>query len=472
MEKIPLLYTSAYWQENLPGFSSGLYKEKSLITKECKESAITYQNLKITALPGQEITKEEVKKKAFWQNDPYPHLESQLLNRYFNVIGGKATFFGGEAKLWQHLEEAAQEIAQNHKVYLDLHNLTPTEAVLLIKELIRTKLNYDDLIAGYVNESKIQNNKVSTAKPEYLDFFTKNPKKYSRLTKQYSEKVDFMTADQILKHKYVVCRHISAVASILYEILRNNQDSILMNGSYLIYHDEKLEDQFDKACVGSHAYNILYVTHPKQKQIDVSLSVIDNTFTMQSDDFYSNPDYTHSRLSQACSSLFEYGHLFDIEKEKVAYLATLSAQKAKDRVNNFNHIFHFTETYQNLKTHNSDYLSLLLQRGDTHPLDTLYQSYKVDGFSRSEMLIDVIELPPIMYKDIIRDSLFIKNGWLAEVTYQLNQIDFSQKTDSQESLFEILTELAHLITSEDLQSNSGDLYMNFLTTYHQISKHF
>lgn len=471
MEKASPLFTSAYWQKNLPDFSHVLYKEKSEITKEYKKTAIVYKNVQIMALNGQEITQEEVKTQPFWEFDLYPHLESQLLNSKFDVIGGKATLFGGEAKLWKHLEDVTNEIAKNHNIYLDIYNLTPTEAIMLIKELIRTKLNYDDLIAGQVNEDKIKNNLVTTAKPEYLDYFTKDPKKYAKLAKRYSNKVGYMTADQIIKHQYVVCRHVAAVASILYEILRNNQQSVLMNGSYLIYHDEKSGKQFEKACIGSHAYNILYVTHPAKNDTNINISVIDTTYTMSSDDFNSNPDYTSSRLSQACSSLYEYGQLFDFETNNIKKIATLALKRTSEKINSGNAIFYYSEKRVETKYYLSDYLSLLYQTGSDKCLETLFKSYENDGLTRSDMVEDVLSLPPVTLRNIFNKT-FIKAEWITELATQLEKIDFSKNTNQQKNIFKILTEIAHQITLEDLQSRKKDLYFQFLDVYHKTSKHF
>ena len=473
MEKLSPLYTSAYWRKSHPDLSDAIYQVKSEVAQEYKQAAITHKNISIVGLPGQEITLKEAKQGLFWQDDPYPNLESQLLTRSFDVIGGKATLFGGEAKLWQHLQETVNEIARDNQIFLDIHNLTPPEAVLLIKELIRRKLNYDDLIAGSVSTEKINANKVRTAKPEFLDYFTKDYKKYQKLAKSYSNKVGYMTSDQIIKHGFAVCRHVAAVASVLYQVLRNNQHSILLNGSYLLYHGEKFGSQWPKACIGDHSYNILYVTHPKHNAIEISLSVIDTTYTMSSNNFLSDPDYTPTRLSQACSSLFEYASLFDINQKVVTNLADLALKRTKTNLDKGKAIFNYQERSAIIDEYLADYASLAFQGTpgkNKKALEVVYQAYQKDGLSREDMLVDLLNIHPVTYES--NNEQLIKRAWVPEVIEQLNKINFSKRTTTQADIFKKLTPTAiNISTNMLVNSRTGDL-MSYLDTYHKISEYF
>lgn len=463
--KPPHLFSEAYFNQ----ISSPVESDQARAEINARESnlarmsAIKHQNISIMALAGQEITFSDLELKYFWESDPYPNLESQIISNKINVIGGKASFFGGEANLWKYLSMTANEITQETNNPLDILSLTPTEAIYLIGELVRRRLNYDDLIANYISQEKIDENKISTGRPDILKHFTKKPKKFQQLSKQYSTSVNYKKADQLIEHGFVVCRHIAAISSILYEVLRSKQQNILMNGSYLIYHDERLGEQKQKASVDMHSYNILYTTHPTTSSPEVYISVLDPTYIVNSNPEMANPDFTNIRISQACSSLYEYGNLFNIPKTKdtVQSLATLALNRIK-------------KSSKSGADYN-DFISLEFQahKGDSvKALNDAFNHLVQCGNTRTELLIELLQNPPATYQSIKYNST-LRLSWLPGIIDQINKLEiYYYEIDNIKILLNLLeNHVSQISTDYLLKDNSGYLW-KFLTAYHDLCKKY
>lgn len=429
-------------------------------TQVARSSAIRHQNVSIMALAGQEITVRDLEIKQFWESDPHPNLESNLIQNEFNVIGGKASFFGGEARLWQYLSETAKEIEQETKNPLNIYSLTPTEAVFLIKELVRRRLNYDDLIAGVVTQEKIDQNKIKTARPKILSHFSKNKNKYESKRANYITTVNLKKADKLISHSFVVCRHVAAISSILYEVLRSKQQNILMNGSYLIYHNEELGNQREKASVDMHSYNVLYTTRPTKTSPEVYLTVLDPTWVMKSN-MDSSSDYTHQRVSQACSSLFEHGDFFNIPNtaDTVQTLAVLALNRIKN-ASEPDVIF-------------NDYISLEYQASNSDSIKALNKAYAYlvqCGNSRTDILIDLLQNPPAVYENLENLSS-IRQDWLPGIIDQIEKLNIDPfEHEKNQELLDILGEHVSQITTDQLQRDKTGNLWKLLTAYQNLSR--
>lgn len=438
---------------------------------EYKKGAITYQNIVIVPLEGQELTIDDLKTKKFWTTDPYPNLESTLLQNVHNKsIGNSTSFFGGETKLWQYINKTATSIKNEDGINLDIYNLTPTEAVFLVKEIVRRELSYDELMVGGVTEEHINKNGINTARTDILNHFSKNKNRFDKESTSYIASVDSKTADQILDHGYAICRHIAAVSSVLYESIRKKQQSIIMNGSYLIYHDEALGDQSYKASVGEHAFNILFVTHPSKNKSLVQTSVIDPTYIIRDKVSSTNPDHTVGRISQCCSSLSEIGYLFDIDQADITKISDISADKIKKHLLNKSPIFYNNESKATKDNLVSDYLSLAFQgtaRNGTKVLDSLYEIYKSKNKTREEMVENILLLPPLTYQSD-KGNKCIRKIWIPELIKQLQMINFKNKNQTNTGIIMIIEHMVSHITAQQLYDDKQGFYMDLLTEYNRI----
>lgn len=467
-----MLYTTLYWNEKFPHISEITHEIASETAIKYKEKSINHDQIHILPLEGQSLNEEDLTQNQFWTTDPHPSLESTLLQYVLNKsYGGRTSFFGGEAKIWSHILNITADIKNTDGIELDIYNLTPIEAVFLIKEIVRRKVIYDDLLAGNVSKEKITNGEIRTARSDLLTDYQANRQDYDKKATKYTQEVDSQTADQMLDHGYLICRHISALSSIIYEILRSKQQSILMNGSYLIYHDESMGDQAKKASVNDHAFNILFVTHPEQNHITVKTSVIDNTYILDETQFHAHPDHTPGRISQCCSSLAEIGHLFDVTSDDVTKLADIAAEKIRNSLLNKTPIFSGEEISPTKTELISDYLSLLFQGTSGklgNCLEKLFEIYQHDKKTRLEMIEDILLLPPATYvaNEITK---CIHHAWIPELIKQLKQIDFSQKTNAHVSVIMLIEHIVTNLTSEEVISDETGYYMDLLTEYHRIS---
>ena len=244
-----------------------------------------------------------------------------------------------------------------------------------------------------------------------------------------------------------------------------------MNGTYLIYHDESMGNQAEKASVNDHAFNILYVTRPEVDRITIKTSVIDNTYILNETQFLTHPDHTPGRTSQCCSSLDEIGHLFDIEKESVIKLADTAAQKLRQHLLYKTPIFSNEEDSPTRTELISDYLSLLFQGTPgkkTDCLEILFEIYQNDKKTRIEMIEDILVLPPATF--VASDMTnCIHVVWIPELIKQLKQVDFTKKTSTHTSVIMLIQDIVSNISTEDILSDETGNYMKLLTEYQRIS---
>jgi|WetSurMetagenome_2_1015567.scaffolds.fasta_scaffold38689_2 hypothetical protein len=424
-------------------FTPGLAYEDSTIqelpqmkleTATAREAAIAYDGVKIMALSGQETILseylgEEISHRV-WEFEPHPDFEAEVAKKRKGCHSEGPTLNmmekADEDKLWQFLETTVEEIKKEKGLSLDIKNLTPYQAVLVIEELMKKRLNYEHLIGSKDMIAVVKNAKEhGTSRKDLLELAQKEPEKFEKSVADLDEKIDHMSADQLLEFQFGVCRHIAATSQKLYEVLRERQNGLLMNGSYMIYHNEGLGEQTKSRLIENHAYNILVVTTPGEgNKTEVSLSVLDPTWRLNSKRY----DYTYQRISQTISFLTEYGDKLGVEN-KVAVCQRLAAM-AGERLRGW---MVRKEDHQEIK----DYAALLVQTGKDsdeviHDLKEVYIGF---GYSQVDFILDMFEIPAI---SSVRDNERVTRGkFNLSLAKEIAQYQFNGDPEMEESSEEL-----------------------------------
>lgn len=318
--------------------------------------------------------------KNCWYFEPNPSFTRSLDHHVgydpFKKMDGAA----GKEKLFNMLGASLAEINSMFNYPYDIEVLTPSQAAAVVENLIRRKMKYEELLNPEADEIKRSSN------TDLIGIRTSDPEKFKNEVAWLEESLDNMTASELLDKGWGVCRHIAGIASVLYEVLKEKQKGILLNGTYLTYHDEINEIIEGQASVGSHAYNMLVITYPrtdnsKSGGVDASLTILDMTFGIDNN----NTDYTWSRISQACSFLTRYGRQLEISDidSKVQMLLEKAVIKCENDIQKMG----FDKwVYSGCS---ADYVSLLNQVKNMSgfALDHLLTIFEKHGKDRVDMLL-------------------------------------------------------------------------------------
>lgn len=421
--------------EKLDGFSPEKINPLHEKTLTARGAAIAYENVNVMSFPGQETIISEYlgdqPEHKVWEFEPHPDLEL--------VIGRKHDWKNwawlseimlnsDENKLWQILENKVKESNERYEVNLDVRNLTPYEAVSLVGKVISERMNYEYLITHHdttmmVDEAKAGNGK--TSRKDLLEVADIDPKKFNVEVANLEKKIDKMSVDELLEYRYGVCRHLAAVSQKLYEVLRRRQDGLLMNGSYLVYHDEGIGRQVEMNLVENHAYNILVVTSPggKDGEAKISMTVVDPTAKVTASRF----DHTYKRISQAISFLEVNGEDLGV-KDKDEVCRRL-ASEAMERIRKYMMMNDTTEQF-------NDYAALLIQSGleKEKVVEELKRVFMAIDGDEIDFLNKAFSVPVLSYPYDFQNNRFIREQFLLQIVNEITKIDFNENYWKGESL--------------------------------------
>lgn len=415
-----------------------------------RESAIKSENVSIIALSGLDAELSEYNDggRECWEFEPLPGFERLIAGDNVDGIRTFEVGIGGKNKLWGYLCETAGNCFDSAGKKINLDLLTPYQAASLVGKTIKEHVNYENLLNDLAVEEMIEADQIyKTLRPDLLSLYIKNPRKFYTEVEKLNDEIDKMRAEQLMEQGFGVCRHIAAEAAVLYQLLKEKQQGVLLNGTYMIYHGENVGDQALSSVVGRHSYNILLVTSPTG---ELKLSVVDPTWMM---DREGDMDYTWERISQGCAFLSEYGDYFEIDDVE-STVSDLAEQASLRLIKYFAKLPLYSHgDSQSIYNFLNDYVSLLNQSviGKTgRTIKHLISLYESNGYSRERMLTDLLDLPSYIYKSY--DETIIRDERLGELNLEFRKVDFTQK--------EGLTDL--LILHETLGNTLGNYSLKWL----------
>lgn len=402
-----------------------------------REMAIKNNGVSIVPLVGMEMTFDEYlrDKREYFDFEPDPNFYREVISNIEIPIKSMEVSVMGKNRIWGYLEETAARIQAETGREVDLNFLTPYEAVFVISKLISERFNYEYLAVPDAEKNVSPN--LKTSRPDLIELAKNNPSKFAKETEKLSDKIDKQTGDQLFDSRFMVCRHIAQVSSLIYEILKERQVGILLNGTYLIYHSELFGNQKMRMQNPHHSYNVLAVTAMNRGEKEIAVSVLDTSFFMET---RVKLDYSWLRLSQACSFLNEFGERLNIKnvKEKVECLA----DQATQRMEKF-----FTR--ENLKMSKlrekgidpfwNDYVSLCFQSSLERKgmvFDHLWEMCKAGGMTKEEMLLRCYETPSIASTIWEEPSIYTERS--VGFNKLLSEIKFSKKEPLHYVLWDLL----------------------------------
>lgn len=388
-----------------------------------RESAIKSGKVSIISLPGLEtdLTEYFDEGRQCWTFEPVPRFEKVVRKDDGKTMKAFGIGRNGKFRLWQILENTAKDLKTITGQRFDMALLTPYEAVQLVGETIRKNMEYEDLIGESVSELMISK-KIATSRPDLLPLLKTDPAKFESEAERVGRTIDGMTAETLLETGFGVCRHIAAVSTVLYELLKEKQQGTLLNGTYLVYKSERTTKEPYTSVVGNHAYNVLAVTAPTG---EVKVSVLDTTWMLGKE---GDGDYTWDRISQACSFISGYGEYYGIEEPDLAAMEL--AEKAVRRLE----YFFFTKEMRsyasadkmNILDFLSDYVCLVDQTKIGKVGGTLHHSVELlgrYGLSRNKAAMEILKLPSFV-NELANGVSVLRHQRTMELNLELNNIDF------------------------------------------------
>jgi len=402
----------------------------SIETLRARQSAISVGSIRIIPLTGQEASLLEYlgdNPKRAWEFEPFPNLET-IIDKESTDQLTEVTLKANEHKLWQYLAETAETIKKETDISLDIRNLTPHQAMFLINTLILKKMHYEYLLLS-ANPARlveiIGTDPNKTSRPDILELALKDENKFKKEVQKLSSKLDSMPADQLIGYGFGVCRHIAAITRKLYETLKKQQLGLLLNGSYVITHNERTGNQENTPVVNNHAYNIFIVTSPqKGHEPTVLLTVTDPTWMLDEPDI---PDRTNERISQAISFLSEFGSHLKLYNPQVT--AQKLAEIAASRIECY-----LSENYD--RDTINDYTALLVQTGRSPEdiINTLRSVYTRFGVNEIDFL-SLLFLIPAFTSTHSGNMRIIRDFWETPLAKEISHIRFDQPELAAESTF-------------------------------------
>lgn len=417
------------------GFTSVNLKPLTEQMVTAREAAISYEGISIMALGGQETKLSEYMvqdQRRVWESEPHPNFEKKVIERNTAATSRRESYVervskANEDSLWSFLEMTIEDIKRDEGETFDIRNLTPFQAVYLVNYLIYKRMNYEELIVGgdtTTTAKEIITDHKKTSREDLLELADTEPKKLETEVKKLRQKIDKMSADELLEYQFGVCRHLAAMAQKLYEVLKKRQEGLLMNGSYLVYHDENIGKQAGKGLIEDHAYNVLVVTSPKgRNDMEMALSVTDPTSALESEEV----DFTYKRISQAISFLYEYGSDLDVDdnRAKCEHLALMAADRLEKYMISHKTIYLL-----------DDYASLVIQSGEVAKqkvIDKLKSIFSVTSLGKVEFLNKLFEIPALSSSDD-ESNRVLRPGYRAKFIEEVSHFKFNSLLYQDESV--------------------------------------
>ncbi len=397
------------------------------VTHLSREGALKIGKVSVLSLAGVESKMEEYMNdgRVCWEFEPLPNFEKIVNEIAKGNINSFEVGVNGRQKILNYLEKTAEQIALETGETMNLWMLTPSQAIRLIEETIKSRMNYEYLVlsdaAVYAKNGEIK----KTSRPELLKLLQNNSKRFYDQSQELIDEIDSLTADKLLDFGFGVCRHFTAMACAMYEVLKEEQLGILLNGSYLVYNSETKNDEGRRSVVGEHGYNILVVSSPNK---EVSLSVLDMTRAIENIDL----DYTWRRISQVCYFLTNFGEYFGIEdSNKIGKDLALEGCRRLVRYFDANRLPLFPTKYRKgVVEFLDDYVCLINQTeiGETGgALAHLVELFETFSSDNVEAVMQVLALPSYVKEN--GDEVRLRSGRAKEINLELRKIDFDEQAE-------------------------------------------
>ena len=421
-----------------------------------REAAIRYGKVSIVALDGQVTGLEEYfgSRKECWQEEPFFGFEQIVSSNAEDKIKAFEASASGRNKIWSYLELSAKKMMTESGEKIDLKLLTPGLAVKLIEKTIRDNIAYENVLAANIRNIVLFGEQgITTSRPELIELAKTYFGQFEVEAKKVYKEFDSMTADQILDIGFGICTHISALATVMYEVLKERQEGILLNGSYLIYHDEGNENQLN-VVVGQHAYNMLIVTTPKK---EVNLSVLDFTFSLSNDDL----DKTWLRISQACGFLTQYGELLEVAglENVVDKLATEGKERLEKYFHSMKLPLYSVHKEKSISGYLNDYVALigLTKAGAKEGAAKSVMNIFINkGETRIKAIRKMLAMPSYFTINI-SGEISLKTDRFREINRELDLINFGDgQIIDRMSVLDIFENTIRLINTGDFRKTTAE----------------
>lgn len=341
---------------------------------------------------------------------------------------------GNKKAIWGMLEEMSTETEFIKKFgRINLKRLTPYLAVKVIIELIRKKMKYDDLMMdgqyGYNPE------KINTGEKELASEWNKDSPKI----KKYIRKLNEMRADELLNWGWGCCRHFSALSTFIYNVLKEKQETLFLNGTYLLYYSStSILKPDDFSGIEDHVINLLVITSPvslEEKNIPgIFITPVNITKEMGGH----NLENVNYELGTAVLYFIRnFGNEIGITDSKS------KAEEIGARI---------IEYYSSLKDKKirtekgiDNIAAVLLENPTKNPIATIYNAIKSLGDYKTHLsILERMWKIPVISKIIDQKTggrILRKPGYLDEYLELLNQYNFDEAFNPESTLFEDLSKI-------------------------------
>jgi hypothetical protein len=351
-----------------------------------------------------------------------------------------------ENKLWGFLEEEirSDEVVEEFGE-IDINNLNPYQALFIVTQLIKKRMKYDHL-AGLVTNDVPEDARKDEGRLQTDEKWAKRAKKEptDKLADKRYKDLNGKSAEQLLDEGWGVCAHFSAISSHLYDLLKERQKGLGLNGSYLLYWNEgsALELAMTTTAYNNtyerHAMNILVVTRPPgQTDPEMEVGVIDYTTSIGLKDLMKpeqtpNPeldpvlkklesrlsiDQTFLNIPTAISFVKKFGHIFSVadpEKESVS-LAENTLERVDRRPDRLIESFGYDAGL--------DSFAALLTLSDSDKKGTVIKDLDPEKRPSIMYASHLYDIPAISFP--INGVRHIKKEYIIQLSEYLDNLDFN-----------------------------------------------
>lgn len=431
-------------------FSSVIVEPLKNRTVVARQSAISEENVGVISFMGHQSGLDEFlgdSPRKVWEFEPHPNIEKLVAENVSLEAEGaheapERVAKADNEKLWKYLEETVERINKSENTRsLDIKNLTPFQAVYVIQKLLNERMNYEDLMGsmslGEIREG-VKSGEIVSGGLEIVEKYGDDSKKYVREVNKYEKRINKMSADQLLDAQFGVCRHFAATAQKLFQLLKERQDGLQMNGSYYLYHSESVGHQRLKSLENNHAYNILVTTEPLDGGGQKTLvSVRDPTFDISRK--YVSLDFTYERISQAVSFLYEYGSEIGVENTKKICkgLARKGAERLEQDMILRKELNHF-----------NDFAALKYQALDKpgkQLIHELKETFSAINLDQIDFLLKLADIPVLHYKD----SEQLRSEFIEAYVFEIENISFASETEQWSKKMELMNTIRNQFSHFD-----------------------
>jgi hypothetical protein len=408
-----------------------------------------------------------------WESEPWPDLPkvtAPIMHR-----GMYETAFRADKKrLLEIMQHASKKISSASGQDLDLRNLTPYQAMQIITETLKEKMQYEYLLAplSTQDEQDLLSGKLPTAFPELMTIMNSNPDRFFAEIDHIKHQLDNYPADKLLDRGIGLCRHLTAAAVVMYSALKDHQEGLLLNGSRLIYHDEGVGREVNHQLTGDHAYGLLITSYPSESGSPyphITAAVYDPEFVT----YGLEPDRTYNRLSQIPSFIEEFGNHLGLLHPQLE-----SLQLANRIVDYYEKAFAYRISHKGAVPPDllHDYTAALTcnPEYDQQILARLYQTLFPSGTDRVDFLNTAYQIPALT-KPYQGMQIMMKK-YLPQLNEQVKKIDFRDVLlhENKQVLFaclsqqlEIVVNYKHSLDIDDEKNLVAWGYVEFASRYIQ-----